>query len=40
MGWLSHLDLVGQKSETGQQASLIKEARENKLIVLYKARKQ
>jgi hypothetical protein len=40
MGWLNHLDWVGQKSETGQQASLIKQARKNKLIVLYKARKQ
>lgn len=37
MGWLDHSDWIGQKSETGQQASLSKEARENKLIVLYKA---
>jgi hypothetical protein len=37
MGWLNHSDWVGQKSETGQQAALTKEARENKFIVLYKA---
>lgn len=37
MGWLSHSDWSGQISETGQQASLKKEARDNKLIVLYKA---
>jgi len=36
-GWLDHSDWVGQKSETGQQASLMKEAREYKLITLYKA---
>lgn len=36
MGWLDHSDWVGQKSETGQQASLSNQARENKLIVLYK----
>ena len=36
MGWLNHSDWVWQKSETGQQAALTKEARENKLIVLYK----
>lgn len=35
-GWLDHSDWIGQKSETGQQAALTKEARENKLIVLYK----
>lgn len=35
MGWLDHEDWVGQKSETGQQASLTKAAKENKLIVLY-----
>jgi hypothetical protein len=34
-GWLDHSDWVGQKSETGQQASLIKEAKENKLMILY-----
>jgi hypothetical protein len=37
MGWLNHSDWVGQKSETGQQAALTKEARENKFIILYKA---
>ncbi len=37
MGWLNHSDWLGQKSETGQQASLTREARENKLIVLYRA---
>jgi hypothetical protein len=37
MGWLNHSDWVGQKSETGQQAALTKEARENKFVVLYKA---
>ena len=36
MGWLDHSDWVGQKSETGQQASLTKEARKNKFEVLYK----
>jgi hypothetical protein len=35
MGWLSHSDWIGQKSETGQQASLTKEAKKNKLIELY-----
>ena len=34
-GWLEHSDWIGQKSETGQQASLLKEAKENKLITLY-----
>jgi hypothetical protein len=37
MGWLNHSDWVGQKSETGQQASLTKETRANKFIVLYEA---
>jgi hypothetical protein len=37
MGWLNHSDWVGQKSETGQQAALTREARENKFIVLYRA---
>lgn len=37
MGWLDHSDWIGQKSETGQQASLTKEAKENKLIVLFQA---
>jgi hypothetical protein len=37
MGWLDHSDWSGQKSETGQKASLVKVARENKLIVLYRA---
>jgi hypothetical protein len=36
MGWLNHADWIGQTSETGQQASLSKEARENKLIALYR----
>ena len=35
MGWLDHTDWRGQKSETGQQASLTKEARDGKFIVLY-----
>jgi hypothetical protein len=35
MGWLNHSDWVGQKSETGQQASLTKEARASKLVELY-----
>jgi hypothetical protein len=34
-GWLDHSDWVGQRSETGQQASLTKAAKENKLITLY-----
>ncbi|MDR0987687.1 MAG: ScaI family restriction endonuclease [Ruminococcus sp.] len=37
MGWLDLDDWRGQKSETGQQAALTKEARENKFKVLYKA---
>lgn len=37
MGWLDHSDWVGQKSETGQQASLMKEAKENKLLTIYNA---
>ena len=36
MGWLDHSDWRGQKSETGQQASLTKEARSSKFVVLYK----
>jgi hypothetical protein len=36
MGWLDHSDWVAQKSETGQQASLTKEAKENEFMVLYK----
>lgn len=36
LGWLEHSDWKGQSSKTGQKASLTKEARENKLIVLYK----
>jgi len=35
-GWLDHSDWVGQQSETGQQAALTKEAKENKLLTLYK----
>lgn len=38
-GWLNHSDWIGQKSETGQQASLTKEARENKLLILYEYKK-
>jgi len=34
-GWLDHSDWIGQQSETGQQVSLIKDAKENKLITLY-----
>jgi len=37
LGWLNHSDWVGQKSETGQQASLTKAAKESKFVVLYKA---
>jgi hypothetical protein len=37
LGWLNHSDWVGQKSEMGQQASLTKDARKNKFIVLYDA---
>lgn len=37
MGWLDQTDWKGQKSETGQQASLTKEAKEKKLITLFKA---
>ena len=34
-GWLDHSDWVPQQSETGQQASLTKEAKENKMLTLY-----
>ena len=34
-GWLDHSDWIGQRSEKGQQASLTKEAKENKLLTLY-----
>lgn len=37
MGWLNHSDWIAQSSETGQQASLTKDARDNKFIILYKA---
>ena len=37
MGWLDHSDWKGQKSETGQQASLTKEAKNKKLLTLYRA---
>ena len=36
-GWLDHSDWKAQKSETGQQATLTKEAKEYKLITLYKS---
>ena len=35
MGWLDYSDWIAQKSETGQQASLKKEAKRYKLITLY-----
>lgn len=35
MGWLDHSDWIPQKSETGQQAALTKEAKEGKLLTLY-----
>ena len=35
MGWLDFTDWRGQKSETGQQASLTKDARDSKFIILY-----
>lgn len=38
MGWLDHSDWVGQRSETGQQASLTKEAKLGKLVTLYEVR--
>jgi len=34
-GWLDHSDWLGQRSETGQQASLTKDARTNKFVTLY-----
>ena len=34
-GWLDHTDWKGQKSETGQQASLKPESEKGKLLVLY-----
>ena len=36
MGWLDQTDWRGQKSETGQQAALTREARNSKFVVLYK----
>ena len=35
MGWLEHSDWKGQKSPTGQQASLTLDARDSKLLQLY-----
>jgi hypothetical protein len=37
-GWLDHSDWMGQKSETGQQASLTKQAKSNKLITLFEVK--
>ena len=37
IGWLSHSDWIGQKSESGQQAALTREAKENKFVVLFSA---
>ncbi len=37
MGWLDHSDWIAQKSDTGQQASLSKDAKKYKLLTLYKA---
>ena len=37
-GWLDHSDWLGQRSETGQQASLTKNARDNKFITLYRCK--
>lgn len=34
-GWLDHSDWHGQRSETGQQASLTKNAKDKKLVTLY-----
>lgn len=34
-GWLDHTDWKGQQSETGQQATLTLNAKNNKLIILY-----
>ena len=39
MGWLDHTDWQAQKSETGQQASLTKAARDGKLLTLYSSEK-
>lgn len=36
-GWLDHTDWKGQKSATGQQASLYPDSAANKLIVLYRS---
>lgn len=36
-GWLDHSDWIGQKSETGQQATLTKDAKAHKLLTLYEA---
>jgi len=36
-GWLDYEDWIGQKSESGQQARLRPEAKENKLITFYDA---
>lgn len=35
LGWLDYSDWKAQTSETGQQASLKKEVKENKFVVLY-----
>ena len=34
-GWLDHSDWKGQKSETGQQASVVSDAKKCKLVTLY-----
>jgi len=34
-GWLEHSDWLAQRSETGQQASLTKNARDNKFVTVY-----
>ena len=39
-GWLDHSDWVGQRSDTGQQASLTKDAKDNKLLTLYETEKE
>ncbi|GGG05387.1 ScaI family restriction endonuclease [Paenibacillus abyssi] len=38
-GWIDHSDWKAQKSATGQQASLSKEARDYKLLLLYEKEK-
>ncbi|KSU87414.1 hypothetical protein AS180_13120 [Priestia veravalensis] len=38
-GWIDHTDWKAQKSQTGQAAPISKEARDNKLVLIYEKKK-